>query len=296
MKIVKYLYKPMKYLMLLIMFAALIYYRSVIFHSNVNQYIDGAVSYVETKLDVNIPYYFSEIGDDENQLAILPTEKSVKIVVDEERVEMERAEVVDEPEGNEVVVDESSKLDAVDAAVQKDEKSDLIENLSATVNMIQQKVDMLFEMSNETSDARKKDEGKVKEVVVEVDEVKPVIAKLKSSDALKSEPSISTDKQASDSSRILFIARQSFWNGDSELSEKFYLDLAQHEDTDPDVYGELGNVYYAQGKWKQAGEAYYEAAVRLLALKKNDQINYLLRVIQGLDKKSADKLRQKMSG
>jgi tetratricopeptide (TPR) repeat protein len=87
-----------------------------------------------------------------------------------------------------------------------------------------------------------------------------------------------------------------YWSGDIQSAEKLYLYLANIEDRNPDVYGELGNVYYAQGEWKQAGQAYYEAAVRLLAINKGDQVNYLLQLIQGLDSDSAQLLRQKISG
>jgi len=106
----------------------------------------------------------------------------------------------------------------------------------------------------------------------------------------------SADAQFADADKILHMARKSFWNGDPRASEKLYLDLVSIEDTNPDLYGELGNVYYSQGKWKKAGAAYYEAAIRLLAMKQDGQVGYLLRVIQGLDADKAEQLRQKMNG
>lgn len=73
-----------------------------------------------------------------------------------------------------------------------------------------------------------------------------------------------------------------------------YLTLSEQESDNPDVFGELGNVYYARGNFPEAGEAYYEAAVRLLELGKTDQIHYLVRVIEGLSPDSAAKLKQRL--
>lgn len=91
---------------------------------------------------------------------------------------------------------------------------------------------------------------------------------------------------------VLVNARNAFNYGNLSLSEKFYQELADRDANNPDVYGELGNVYYAQGKWQQAGRAYYEAAARLIRQGRKDQVVYLQRVIKGLDADSADKLAQ----
>ena len=75
---------------------------------------------------------------------------------------------------------------------------------------------------------------------------------------------------------------------------ELYRELIQSYPDDPNVYGELGNVYYSKGKWKQASQAYYEAAVRLHKVEKTQQINYLVRVIEGLDPETAKKLNEQL--
>ena len=64
---------------------------------------------------------------------------------------------------------------------------------------------------------------------------------------------------------------------------------------DPNAYGELGNLYYMQSKWKQASDAYYQAALKLSKTKKTYQAQHLLRIIRGLDTETADKLQAELN-
>jgi tetratricopeptide (TPR) repeat protein len=93
---------------------------------------------------------------------------------------------------------------------------------------------------------------------------------------------------------LLNQARIAFQSGKADESIKLYEELRELNPDDPNVYGELGNVLYAQGKWQQAGEAYYEAASRLLDKGQGGQVQYLYRIIQGLDQESAEKLRSRL--
>lgn len=102
------------------------------------------------------------------------------------------------------------------------------------------------------------------------------------------------DSDTSSERDLLINARNAFSLGKISASEKFYLELTQLEQDDPDAFGELGNVYYSQGKWDKAGQAYYEAAVRLIAEGNYNQVVYLQRVISGLDREHAEKLSQLM--
>ena len=98
-----------------------------------------------------------------------------------------------------------------------------------------------------------------------------------------------------DPNNILNKARQAYWDGQINTAEEYYVQLS-HNNPTANVYGELGNIYYMQGKWKEAGSAYYEAAIRLIDQKQYAQVNYLLRVIQGLNPDVARKLQKKMFG
>lgn len=93
---------------------------------------------------------------------------------------------------------------------------------------------------------------------------------------------------------MLDQARIRFNEGDVNGAIALYQQLTAMDTANPNVFGELGNIFYSQGKWKEAGEAYYEAANRLLDLGNTAQVQYLYRVIQGLDQESADKLKQRL--
>ncbi|MDH5570184.1 MAG: hypothetical protein OEY89_00370, partial [Gammaproteobacteria bacterium] len=55
MKIFKYLLKPVKIILYLSIFTAIIYYRSLIFQPEVNNYIAMPLSYIEEELNIEIP-------------------------------------------------------------------------------------------------------------------------------------------------------------------------------------------------------------------------------------------------
>jgi hypothetical protein len=58
-------------------------------------------------------------------------------------------------------------------------------------------------------------------------------------------------------------ARAAYWDGRLDDAERIYLALLQHRPDDPDLFGELGNLYLAQGLDSRAADAYYAAGIRL---------------------------------
>jgi len=114
--------------------------------------------------------------------------------------------------------------------------------------------------------------------------------------AAKPEVAPASDAQAAARSHaeLLGEARSVFQQGDMTKSIALYQELAELNPGDPNVFGELGNVYYSQGQWEKAGIAYYQAASLLLDQGQMRQVQYLYRVIQGLDQESANKLREKL--
>ncbi len=50
-------------------------------------------------------------------------------------------------------------------------------------------------------------------------------------------------------------ARMAFYAGDFVAAEGLYQQVLQ-QDKNPDVFGELGNVYYAQQNWQAAAHSY----------------------------------------
>ena len=100
------------------------------------------------------------------------------------------------------------------------------------------------------------------------------------------------DSDTSSERELLISARSAFNKGDMKNCEKYYQQLSELDNDNPDIFGELGNVYYSQGKWSEAAQAYYEAATRLIENGNRNQVMYLHRVMQGLDADYAEKLAQ----
>lgn len=285
MKILKYLIKPFKRIvflgMLLCMLAALIYFRSIIFHSNVDHYIDMALVYAGEKLEIVIPAY---VSNDVELTAVAQVECGPTEVYELKNNELAGDEKGLAVENKEHVADD---FDLTSVAVKSGDDKVLIESLSVAVSAISEKIDALFnetKTKSESATALVLDEKKTEVVASSVD---------------KNEAAAVAGSLSVDTGQVLYTARKLFWSGNSQASETLYLQLINLDSSDPNAYGELGNVYYTQGKWKQAGGAYYEAAVRLLGQKNNgqvtDRVSYLLRVIQGLDTESAEKLRKRIS-
>ena len=82
--------------------------------------------------------------------------------------------------------------------------------------------------------------------------------------------------------QLINSARQAYWQGQYKQSEDYYKQAIEAEPGNPDTYGELGNVYYAQGLWDESGESLYQSAIRLLDQNRPDKAYNLLSIIQGL--------------
>lgn len=90
-------------------------------------------------------------------------------------------------------------------------------------------------------------------------------------------------------------ARAAFWGGDYDRAVILYQELIADYRNDPDLYGEMGNVYYAQGQWNEAAEAYYKAAKRLLERGQVSRAARLNRVIRSMDAEMADQLNRELA-
>jgi len=93
----------------------------------------------------------------------------------------------------------------------------------------------------------------------------------------------------------LAAAREAYWLHDYEGAENHYRLLIDLEPDNPDWYGELGNMYFAQGQWEQAAAAYYEAGVRLLNDGMVAQARKMVNVIRGLNGAQADDLETQIN-
>jgi len=89
---------------------------------------------------------------------------------------------------------------------------------------------------------------------------------------------------------LLAAAREAFWLHNYDDAEKNYRALTELEPQNPDGFGELGNMYFSQGRWEEAAAAYYEAGTRLVSEGRLDSARELVTVIRGLNGQQADEL------
>ena len=87
-------------------------------------------------------------------------------------------------------------------------------------------------------------------------------------------------------------ARKSFYQRNYELSEKSYQNVIDNTENNFDAYGELGNVYFNQGKKQQAANAYFEAAAILVRKGQVNRARSLMGMLRNLDKSKADELKK----
>jgi len=88
------------------------------------------------------------------------------------------------------------------------------------------------------------------------------------------------------------VARKSFYQRNYTLSEQSYLKVIESSDNNYDAYGELGNVYFNQGKNQQAASAYYEAAAILVKRGQISRARSLIGLLQHLDESKASELKK----
>ena len=231
---------------------AIVYYRAVLFTKDFNSPIDSAVNEASESLDVKIPAH--KLAENEKPLfsQLFGENKDETGEVSYEVVSVE-VKTLDEPE----------KI-AVDNEVESQSNSGVDEIVSA-----------------------------VKETVTETVNEALALFKEENQQELASQlvaPQSVSSQSVLTESEMLFKARLAYWNHDLKTAEDTYLALTKIAD-DPNAYGELGNVYYMQSKWKKASEAYYQAAIKLKSMNQVDQAYHLLRIIRGLDSITANKLQ-----
>ncbi len=87
-------------------------------------------------------------------------------------------------------------------------------------------------------------------------------------------------------------ARKYFYQRNYELSEQSYQQVIENTKNNFDAYGELGNVYFNQGKNEQAASAYFEAAAILVNKGQIYRARSLMGLLRHLDKSKAIELQR----
>ena len=103
------------------------------------------------------------------------------------------------------------------------------------------------------------------------------------------------DSDGKNAYALLAAAREAYWLHNIEMAETHYQQLIELEPDNPDGYGELGNMYFAQGQWEQAAAAFYEAGVRLLEGGMVAPARQMVNVIRGLNGAQADDLEKQIN-
>ena len=94
---------------------------------------------------------------------------------------------------------------------------------------------------------------------------------------------------------VMAKARESYWLRDFDAAEQHYRKLTQIDPDNPDGYGEMGNMYFSQGKWDEAAAAFYEAGTRLVKSGHFVQAQQLVEVIRGLNGPQAEDLEAQVT-
>ena len=104
---------------------------------------------------------------------------------------------------------------------------------------------------------------------------------------------VNVSDAAQDHNKVAWIdARKAFYKRDYESSIASYKQLIANSTDNYDAYGEMGNVYFNQGKKAEAAAAYYEAAALLVKLGHQRQADSLLPLLNYLDNEKAKQLQE----
>ena len=274
MKLLRHILSHLFLIFFLIAVVSVFYYRTLLLPNDVVVKVDGivkevyppALSFVSTR-----DYFWSIAGE--------------RIVSFDDLTIFEKNDEVaskSEPGEVESVVKVETKDTVIIEKEVEPEKTDVAEVEDKT--------------QKETAVVIAKNDDSVKELIIEepVAAKKVVEERVNENNKIEELPVVVKDSDTSSERDLLINARNAFNQGAVIKSEKFYLELTQLDNDNPDIFGELGNVYYSQGKWDEAGQAYYEAAVRLITEGNYNQVAYLQRVITGLNTEHAEKLAQLM--
>jgi len=222
-----------------------------------------------------------------------PVVKEQPVVVEEAVVEVMPSETVAEKR-------EDVKTNTVENITTETEAPDIIVETNKTSEAVVE-LDKVSEAIVEVDKAPEVivEADKASEAIVEVDketETKSVAqatfaegavvttpkAVVKATEATKTQVAIGGASMAPKKPADLAAARKAFWQQDLAQAEIFYKQQIKTAKADADSWGELGNVYYLQAKWKQAAVAYTEAALLLLDKGDFPQAMYLRYIVFGL--------------
>jgi len=96
--------------------------------------------------------------------------------------------------------------------------------------------------------------------------------------------------------RLLEQARRAFWSRDLVLAESRYREALASAGSAPEIHGELGNVYFHQGRHDWAAEAYYEAGMGFISHGQSRQAWAVVGLLRRMSPVRAQRLEQVLRG
>ncbi len=107
-------------------------------------------------------------------------------------------------------------------------------------------------------------------------------------------PTVKLSQQVSTSSNTLETARKLYWKKDFYGAIKGYESLIEGNPDNPDLLGELGNIYYAVNDTQNASRFYYKAALLLIDQQQKSRAYNLLAPISAMDRDLGARLNQRL--
>jgi len=322
----KLIRRILRYVMLLVFVIAIgcaYYYRTLIFSEIINTYVDNTVNRVLVWANIVPEQADPTTGDTQDAEGIQETQEiqgagevpdcevreemaqttETKVIKCECEVEITNLDLLVEAAIDRAMDDEPVQAETEEQTPQDDvgltteaETEQLV--IDEQVEIEEAAFETEFDQAADEVPVQAETEDQMLEAEVDqaidideiIDEVPEQIQPEDDSDfplALESNPPTSHTE-------LINQARLLHLTGNTSNAIDLYRELAEVYPDDPNVVGELGNVYYLKGDWEQASLAYYEAAIRLQKLRMTEQIHYLYLVIHGLDPNVAEKLREQL--
>jgi tetratricopeptide (TPR) repeat protein len=315
----KLIRRILRYVMLLVFIVAIgcaYYYRSLIFSEMINTYVDGTVNRVLVWANI-VPEQADpttqetrEPQEAEGTQEVEGTQKvadcgiqeavaqatETKVIKCECEIEITNLELVAEAHVDEAQVDEAANDEPVQT-----ETEEQTPEVGAGLTPDTEPEPMVVEEQGFETDVDQAAEWEpvqteTEEQTIET-EADQAIDEETEQEQTEEDSGFEAARESSSpnsNSELINQARLLHLTGNSSNAIELYQELAELYPDDPNVVGEMGNVYYLQGDWEQASLAYYEAALRLQKLRMTEQIHYLYLVIHGLDPDVAEKLREQL--
>ncbi len=315
MKVIRHLLSHVLAILLIILLGFAYYYRSKLFTEQINIQIDGQVNPILEWVGVT-PKSRTVIKTEDEVIEDIEISDVANSKLDKSEIDKSivLTEVVEMTDDSETATEIESSESSVEGSTEESDTTGAIEN-SHTENKTAESNNEIIELTESPEQDQDSAINEEQSSAIKLENTEAVLSNNSEQeivetditamidDAISIEDNDSTDAMESIIAAqsnvelvsvshfdLLNQARLAHQIGKGELSIQLYLELTELYPEDPNVHGELGNIYFSKGQWQQASESFYSAAQQLIKLGRREQLYHLYRVIHGLDKNTADKL------